>query len=106
MYGSPFTHIFNLRSAFISALLTFTFNKGVKEVIKILIQNNADVNAKDEYGHTALSSAQGHEDIVDLLLQHQNDIDVNEFWKYFLYGCKLIYYSLNKIIPEKFFKMF
>ena len=86
-------------------MLIFTFDKGVKEVIKILLQNNADVNAKDEYGHTALSSAQGHEDIVDLLLQHQNDIDVNEFWKYFLYGCKVIYYGLNKIIPESILKM-
>ena len=65
-------------------MLIFTFDKGVKEVIKILLQNNADVNAKDEYGHSALSSAQGHEDIVNLLLQRQNDIDVNEFWKYFL----------------------
>jgi len=45
---------------------------GHKEIVKLLIQAGADVNAKEyEYGRTALYYAreEGHEEIVQLLLE-------------------------------------
>jgi ankyrin repeat protein len=42
---------------------------GNKEVVKLLIQKGADVNAKNKYGETALRLAfyYGHKEIVELL---------------------------------------
>ena len=52
--------------------------RGHQKVVDLLLQNNADVNAKDLEGFTALVMAAkyGHIDIVKLLLQ--NNVDVNE----------------------------
>jgi ankyrin repeat protein len=54
--------------------------KGYVEVVKVLLEYNADVNSKskDEYGRTALhfASKGGHEQIVTVLLEHGSDINI------------------------------
>lgn len=51
---------------------------GDEEIVKLLIDNeDVNVNAKDDYGYTALcyAAVKGHSDIVDLLVE--NDANVN-----------------------------
>ena len=51
--------------------------KGHVDVVKVLIQNGADVNAVEEYKETALHTAalNGHVDVAKVLIQ--NGADVN-----------------------------
>jgi ankyrin repeat protein len=52
---------------------------GHKEIVEILISNNADVNAKATYnGETALiyASKKGHIEIVKLLINNNADVNV------------------------------
>jgi ankyrin repeat protein len=48
--------------------------------MKVLLEYRADVDAKDEYGWTALHRAawNGHEAAVRLLLEHQTDFDAKD----------------------------
>ncbi len=48
------------------------------EIIEYLLDNGADINAKNNYGWTALiwASRNGHKDIVKLLLDNNADINV------------------------------
>ena len=57
--------------------LILAADKGYKEIVDILLENNADVNAKDNNGWTALilAAENGHKDIVIILLQ--NNANVN-----------------------------
>ena len=57
--------------------LIWAAKKGDKGIVELLLQNDADVNAKDEYGSTALNSAAyvGDERIVELLLQNNANIN-------------------------------
>ncbi|MBQ3024181.1 MAG: ankyrin repeat domain-containing protein [Spirochaetaceae bacterium] len=51
--------------------LVFASNRGHFDVVKMLLDRNANINAQDDKGWTALSEAsyRGHLDIVDLLLK-------------------------------------
>ena len=76
-----------------------------KEIVEILLQNNADVNAySNGYGGgTALDIAKrkGHNDIIDLLsIKHKK-----EFWQYFVSGYQSIYDGMKIIIKEGFEKI-
>ena len=73
---------------------------GHKEVVKILLDQDIDVNTKDVSGWTPLLSAcnGGHYDVVKLILDHpiSNKIDFNvkapeDYLSYtaFMYACRL-----------------
>ena len=48
-----------------------------KDIVQLLVQNNADVNLKGSYGYTALiyAAKRGQKDIAKILLD--NNADVN-----------------------------
>lgn len=52
---------------------------GHKEIVKLLLEYNADVNARKIDGETALTAAIGpnssNKDIVEMLLQHDSDVN-------------------------------
>lgn len=47
------------------------------EVVEILLNHNADVNAKDNEGKTPLHDAivSGHPEVTQLLLRHKADVN-------------------------------
>ncbi|XP_078581532.1 death-associated protein kinase 1-like [Branchiostoma floridae x Branchiostoma japonicum] len=53
---------------------------GRTEIVKLLLQHDADVEARDNYGDTALhvASRNGHTEIVKLLLQHDADVEARD----------------------------
>lgn len=53
--------------------LVFSANRGHEKIVKMLIENGAEINAQDDKGWTALSEAayRGHADIVELLLKNK-----------------------------------
>src|SRR6059036_2295307 len=58
--------------------------KGDAVAVKALLSKGADVNAKSDYGATALSFAadKGHVEVVKLLLAHKADVNVKDtFYK-------------------------
>ena len=64
-----------------SALMWAT-RKGHSEVVKILLQNGADVNAKNLYGTTALmwSARKGYPEVAEILLQSGAEVnDTNNY---------------------------
>ena len=52
---------------------------GHKEVVKILLEHNADVNVRKKDGDTALTAAiepnSSDKEIVEMLLQHNSDVN-------------------------------
>ena len=50
---------------------------GHEEIITLLIDNGADLNAKDEDGKTPLfyASSKGHKEIVEILINHGADVN-------------------------------
>ena len=69
----------NARSYHGYTALMWASEYGNLEAAKLLIENGADVNAKDKYGDTALIEA-GHLEVVKLLIENGADVNVeNEF---------------------------
>jgi ankyrin repeat protein len=52
-------------------------SKGLVQIVEILLEKGADVNAKDQDGDTALirASGEGHIDVVKLLLEQGADVN-------------------------------
>jgi ankyrin repeat protein len=61
----------------IGTALYHASNIGLQAVVQALLEEEANVNAKAEYGFTALHKAayNGHEAVVQLLLEYEADID-------------------------------
>ena len=59
--------------------LILAADKGHKEIVEILLENNADVNAKDNDEWTALilAAENGYEEIVKILLQNNANVNAN-----------------------------
>jgi ankyrin repeat protein len=57
--------------------LILAAERGLIEIVKLLIENGADINAMNIVGHTALNRAVffGKEDVVDLLLSKKADVN-------------------------------
>ena len=51
---------------------------GNKDVASLLLRNNADINARDKDGKTALMIAvvNGHQPLVEILLENKADISI------------------------------
>lgn len=54
-----------------ASLLQWASEKGCWDMVNLLIKYNADVNKRDSFGNTPLTTAcrNGHYDVVELLLQ-------------------------------------
>jgi len=52
--------------------------EGKTEIIKVLIDSGADVDARDEEGHTGLMRACqcGHSEVADVLVHHGADVNL------------------------------
>lgn len=63
----------------VNVLITAINNVNV-EIVKSLLENNADVNWKDGFNTTALmyAASKGHREIIDLLLKYGADINAND----------------------------
>jgi len=63
----------------VNLLITAINNINV-EVVKSLLENNADVNWKDGFNSSALmyAASKGNKEIVDLLLKYGADINAND----------------------------
>jgi outer membrane protein assembly factor BamB len=75
---------FPARAADLGPDLLAAAKKGDTNAVKALLAKGADVNAKNAYGATALSSAadKGHLAIVKLLMDHKADVNVKDtFYK-------------------------
>lgn len=55
-------------------------NKGFTQIVKLLLEKGADIDAKGESGWTALMNATGHPDIVKLLLEHGADVNAKNVY--------------------------
>ena len=107
--------------------LLWAAKKGHEGIIELLLQNNANINAKSNdlhnCGDTALGAARnhGHKRVVDVLLKSNPDVNFNDFFKflefgifakdqgflnYVMFGGQTIYNSMARIIPPKFLKFF
>ena len=66
---------------------------GSKEIIEALLDAKAEVNARDDDGHTPLhcAAATGKIEIVQLLLTHQADVNATDS-----YGSKPLHYAAEK----------
>ena len=51
--------------------------RGDVDIVKLLLEHEADVNAKDRSGETALFKAMdaGHSQVVELLLRHEPSVE-------------------------------
>ena len=72
-------HIISWRQYKLTVLIMATHN-GDKEIVQLLIEKGADLNAKDSEHRTALSYAiyNGHKEIVQLLLNKGADYDITK----------------------------
>jgi serine/threonine-protein phosphatase 6 regulatory ankyrin repeat subunit B len=54
--------------------------QGNPDIVKLLLDNGADMNAKDEKGNTALfhASGRGHAEIVEMLLDNEADMNAKD----------------------------
>jgi ankyrin repeat protein len=67
----------DMRCSIAGHLIHFASHQGRTEVIRLLLQHNADVNATDKSNYTPLHSASmaGHTDVVQILLEKEADIN-------------------------------
>jgi ankyrin repeat domain-containing protein 50 len=74
-HRKPFTG-----SSTIGTPLYYASDMGLQTVVQLLLDHNAEVDAKDEDGQTALHKAalNGHETVVRLLLDHNAEVDVKD----------------------------
>src|SRR5579871_5486979 len=81
---SPFIAFAFITAALLAGPLAEDFwaaaRKGDVEAVKALLAKGADVNAKTEYGATALSFAadKGHTEIARILIRHKADVNVKD----------------------------
>ena len=61
-------------------LLTLAAKTGDTEIVKLLIDNNADLNITNAYGYTALiwAAQEGHTDIVELLIDNNANLNIQD----------------------------
>ena len=54
--------------------------KGLKEVVELLIQKGANVNAKDNYRYTPIfiAAMNGHKEIVEILIQNGANVNARD----------------------------
>ena len=80
LISTSMCHIVNEFSWFIYATEN-NDSEGHKEVLKFLLKNDADINAKDNFGRTALFHATkcGNKDIVEILIQSGADINTKDW---------------------------
>ncbi|XP_035658155.1 death-associated protein kinase 1-like [Branchiostoma floridae] len=74
-------HVFlRLFTQFGGTALHEASGNGNTEIVKLLLQHDADVEARDSYGRTALHVAciTGNTEIVKLLLQHDADVEARD----------------------------
>ena len=64
--------------------ICFLVGFGRKDVVEYLLQNGADVQARDDGGLIPLHNACsfGHAEVVNLLLQHGADPNARDNWNY------------------------
>ena len=86
-----------------TALITAIKKEDIR-MVKLLVNHGAYVDAKDWYGRNAMDWAliNGNHDIFNILISKRD----KGFWKHFLAGCERIYESMERIIPERFLKIF
>ena len=62
------------------ALFLEAAGKGKVEIVQLHLANGVNVNAKDEYGQTALiyAAKNGHKNVAELLLKNGADVNVQE----------------------------
>merc|ERR1712168_402319 len=68
---------------------------GHKDIVKLLINNNANINAKNKYGTTALMSAahEGYNECVEILLQNNADVNIRSN-----YGHSALYFAVGQSV--------
>jgi len=66
----------------INVYLMHAAKNGDMGTVKVLLENNADINARDDYGWTALMWAayNGYTEIVNLLLENNADVNAQNVW--------------------------
>ena len=73
--------------------------KGHKEIVKLLLECNADVNVRKKDGDTALTAAiepnSSDKEIVEMLLQHNSDVDAKT-----RYDLGILIYIIGNLFRE------
>ena len=73
--------------------------KGHKEIVKLLLEHNADVNVRKNDGDTALAATIGpnssYIDIVEMLLQHNSDVNAKTH-----YDLGILIYIIGNLFRE------
>ncbi len=54
--------------------------KGYVDLVKLILSNGANINAKDSEGYTPLLLAENHLEVVELLLANNADINASQNW--------------------------
>jgi len=74
--------------------LIFASLKGYEDIVKFLIENGADIDAKDNLGATALMYAVDHLEVVELLIKEGIDVKAKDN-----YGDSALSFALKKSSP-------
>ena len=82
--------------------LMWACNKGLKEIVELLLSRNANVNTKDINGWTPLSWAcfEGYKEIVEILLAHNADVNTKDIngWTPLIWPCFKGYKEIVEIL--------
>ena len=81
---------------------------GYKDIVKFLLANGADTNARDYvYGRSAQDWAtERNKTEISELLPESKTVENPKLWQYFLSGCLGIYNEMKLVIPQRFLKLF